>query len=58
MIGVESPNNGKLFYNFNLEKKVRKNHPLRKLKETLNLGNHRGQVSMLDVVDKSKIRVR
>jgi transposase/uncharacterized protein (UPF0179 family) len=37
MIGVESPNNGKLFYNFNLEKKVRKNHPLRKLKEILNL---------------------
>jgi hypothetical protein len=26
-----------LFYNFNLEKKVRKNHPLRKLKEILNL---------------------
>jgi hypothetical protein len=24
MIGVESPNNAKLFYNFNLEKKVRK----------------------------------
>jgi len=37
MIGVESPNSGKLFYNFNLEKKVRKNHPLRKLKEILNL---------------------
>ncbi len=37
MIGVESPNNGKLFYNFNLEKKVRKNHPLRKLKEILDL---------------------
>jgi transposase len=37
MIGVESPNNGKLFYNFSLEKKVRKNHPLRKLKEILNL---------------------
>ncbi len=37
MIGVESPSNGKLFYNFNLEKKVRKNHPLRKLKEILNL---------------------
>ncbi len=37
MIGVESPNNGKLFYNFNLEKKVRKNHPLRKLKEIINL---------------------
>ena len=37
MIGVESPGNGKLFYNFNLEKKVRQNHPLRKLKEILNL---------------------
>ena len=37
MIGVESPNNGKLFYHFSLEKKVRKNHPLRKLKEILNL---------------------
>ncbi|MBU4267556.1 MAG: transposase, partial [Acidobacteria bacterium] len=37
MIGVESPNNAKLFYNFNLEKKIRKNHPLRKLKEILNL---------------------
>ena len=37
MIVVESPNNAKLFYNFNLEKKVRKNHPLRKLKEILNL---------------------
>jgi hypothetical protein len=37
MIGVESPNNAKLFYNFSLEKKVRKNHPLRKLKEILNL---------------------
>jgi len=37
MIGVESPNNAKLFYHFNLEKKVRKNHPLRKLKEILNL---------------------
>jgi hypothetical protein len=33
MIGVESSNNAKLFYNFSLEKKVRKNHPLRKLKE-------------------------
>jgi len=37
MIGIESPNNGKLFYNFNLEKKVRKNHSLRKLKEIINL---------------------
>ncbi len=37
MIGVEGPNNAKLFYSFNLEKKVRKNHPLRKLKETLSL---------------------
>jgi len=37
MIGVESPKSGKLFYNFSLEKKVRKNHPLRKLKEILNL---------------------
>jgi len=37
MIGVESPSNGKLFYNFNLEKKVRKDHLLRKLKEILNL---------------------
>jgi len=37
MIGVESPKSGKLFYNFILEKKVRKNHPLCKLKEILNL---------------------
>jgi len=37
MTGVESPNNGKLFYKFNLEKKVRQNHPLRKLKGLLNL---------------------
>jgi transposase len=37
MIGVEGPNNAKLFYHFSLEKKVRKNHPLRRLKETLNL---------------------
>ena len=37
MIGIESPDDAKLFYNINLEKKVRKNHPLRKLKEILNL---------------------
>ena len=37
MIGIENPNNAKLFYNLNLEKKVRKNHPLRKLKKTINL---------------------
>jgi len=37
MIGFESPSSTKLFYHFNLEKKVRPNHPLRKLKEILNL---------------------
>lgn len=37
MIGVDAPEEGKFFYQFSLEKKVRKNHPLRKLKGLLKL---------------------
>ena len=37
MIGQEKPFNPKLFYGFNLESRVRQDHPLRKLKGILNL---------------------
>ncbi len=37
MIGQDKPFNPKLFYGFNLESRVRQDHPLRKLKSILNL---------------------